>query len=201
MNRKGNIVLFHPSVRVGKERQKRIGLPLGLLTIGTPLYLAGYGIKIIDQCFERRWKDILISELKKKPICVGVSTKTGPQIRYAIEASKIVKQYGAIPVVWGGVHPSLLPEQTLENENIDIIVQGEGEEAFFELVQALERGDSLSNVKGIWFKENSEIKKTEPRAFIDLNNQPSLAYNLIDVNRYLIKIFGIDHIRFSSSRG
>jgi len=201
MNNNGNIVLFHPSVRLGGEVQRRMGLPLGLLAVATPLDLAGYKVKIIDQAMDRRWKDLLLAELKKKPICLGVSVKTGPQIRYAIEASKIVKGYGDVPVVWGGVHPSLLPEQTLENENIDIVVQGEGEETFFELVQTLENDGTLSRVKGIWYKENGEIKKTDPRPFIDLNAQPPLSYHLVDLNRYLIRIFDIDHIRYSSSRG
>lgn len=201
MGKKGNIILFHPSMRVGKEIHNRISLPLGLLTIATPLDLAGYRVKIIDQGIEGRWKEILFSELKKTPICVGISTKTGPQIRYALEASKIVKQNMNVPVVWGGVHPSLLPGQTLENENIDIVVQGEGEKTFLELVQALAEGKTPSQVKGIWYKENGTIKKTPPRPFIDLNKQPSLSYNLVDIHKYSMKVFGIDHIRFSSSRG
>jgi radical SAM superfamily enzyme YgiQ (UPF0313 family) len=198
---KGHIVLFQPAIRVGKEQQRRTGIPSGLLAIATPLDLAGYSIKIIDQNFEDRWKDILHSELQKKPICVGVSAKTGPQIRYGIEASKIVKQYDAIPVVWGGIHPSLLPEQTLENDNIDIVVQREGEETFFELVQALEKGESLSTVRGIFYKEDGKIKKTESRPFIDLEKQPSPSYHLIEVNKVLVKSFGEDHLRFSSARG
>jgi radical SAM superfamily enzyme YgiQ (UPF0313 family) len=160
MSDRGTVILFHPSLRVGREVQNRVSIPLGLIALATPLDLAGYRVKIIDQAVDRNWKDILISELRAKPICVGVSTKTGPQIRYALEASKIVKQYNNIPVVWGGVHPSLLPEQTLENEYIDIVVQGEGEETFFELVQVLEKDEALSTVKGIWYKENSEIKNT-----------------------------------------
>lgn len=201
MKDKGHIVLFQPTVRVGKEQQRRTGIPSGLLAIATPLDLAGYAVKIIDQNFEDRWKDILLSELKKKPICVGVSAKTGPQIRYGIEVSEIVKQYDTIPVVWGGVHASLAPEQTLANENIDVVVQGEGDETFFELVQALEKGDSLSEVRGIWYKENGEIKRTQPRPFIDLEKQPSPSYHLIDVKKVLVRSFGEDHLRFSSARG
>ena len=49
MNRKGNVVLFHPSMKVGREIQNRISIPLGLLAIATPLDLAGYKVKIIDQ--------------------------------------------------------------------------------------------------------------------------------------------------------
>jgi anaerobic magnesium-protoporphyrin IX monomethyl ester cyclase len=188
-------------MRLGKEAQSRTSAPLGLLCIATPLDLAGYRLRIIDQGFEPNWKNILLSELKKEPVCLGVSTKTGPQIRYAIEASRITKEHGSTPVVWGGVHPSLLPEQTLKDKNVDIIVQGEGEETFFELVKALEKDEPLSQVKGIWYKENGEIKRTESRPFIDLNKQPALSYHLVDLSRYSMRIFGIDHIWFSTSRG
>ena len=188
-------------MRLGRETQSRTSAPLGLLCIATPLDLAGYRVKIIDQGFERKWKNILLSELEKKPVCLGVSTKTGPQIRYAIEASSIAKQHGETPVVWGGVHPSLLPEQTLKNQNIDIVVQGEGEETFFELVQALEQNRPLNSIKGIWYKENGEIRKTEPRPFIDLNKRFFPSYHLVDLTRYSLKLFGIDHVWFSSSRG
>ncbi len=43
------------------------------------------------------------------------------------------RAYGNAPVVWGGIHPSLLPEQTLGNANIDIVVEGEGDETFWNL--------------------------------------------------------------------
>ncbi|MFC1485633.1 B12-binding domain-containing radical SAM protein [Candidatus Latescibacterota bacterium] len=198
---KGNIVLFQPSVRVGVARQNRTGVPLGLLAIATPLDIAGYRVKIIDQFVDRNWKDMLREELAKKTICVGISVKTGPQIRFALEASKIVKENGNVPVVWGGIHPSLLPEQTLQNENIDIVVQGEGEETFSELVRALEHNEPLGNVRGIWYKENGTIGKTPPRSFIDLNAQPSLSYHLIDIKKFLVRNLGIDHMRISSSRG
>ena len=195
------IVLFCPSHKFGRSVQPRIELPLSLLTIATPLDRAGYNVKIIDQRIVKDWKIKLSEELKKNPICVGITSMTGPQIRHGLEASRLIRQHFDIPVVWGGIHPTLLPEQTLENENIDIVVQGEGEETFFELVQALESGDSLGKVRGIWYKENGEIKKTEPRPFIDLNDQPPLSYHLVDVKKYLVEIFGKGHLSFESSRG
>ncbi len=156
---KGNIVLFQPLARVGAARQNRTGVPIGLLAIATPLDIAGYRVKIIDQFIDRNWKDMLREELAQKPICVGISVKTGPQIRYALEASKLVKKDGNVLVVWGGIHPSLLPEQTLQNENIDIVVQGEGEETLYELVKALEHGEPLGNIRGIWYKRTVASKK------------------------------------------
>jgi anaerobic magnesium-protoporphyrin IX monomethyl ester cyclase len=196
-----SIVLFCPSHKFGGSVQPRIELPLGLLAIASPLDRAGYEVSIIDQRVDEHWKERLTKEIRKKPICVGVTSMTGPQIKNGLEASRLVRQQSDRPIVWGGIHPSLLPEQTLENENIDIVVQGEGEETFFELVGALEGGSPLIDVKGIWYKEDGEIRSTLPRHLIDLDNQPPLSYHLVDVPKYLVNVFGQGHLSFETSRG
>jgi radical SAM superfamily enzyme YgiQ (UPF0313 family) len=198
---KRSVVLFNPLVRVGKEQHRRTGIPLGLLAVATPLDLEGYPIRIIDQRTERNWRRVLQDELKKNPVCFGVTTKTGPQIRYALEASRFVKENSDVPVVWGGIHPSLLPEQTLEDESIDIIVQGEGDVTFPELVHALENGEFLGTVKGIWYKEDGQVHKTDVRPLVDLSTLPSPSYHLIDIDKFKLRNLGLDHLRLSSSRG
>ena len=76
---------------------------------------------------------------------------TGPQILRALDACALVRAtHPDVPIVWGGIHPTLLPEQTLEHPLVDIIVAGEGEATFAELVKALEAGAPLGQVKGIW---------------------------------------------------
>jgi radical SAM superfamily enzyme YgiQ (UPF0313 family) len=104
-------------------------------------------------------------------------------------------------VVWGGIHASLLPEQTLNNPYVDIVVIGEGEVTLLELVKTLEGGEPLNQVPGIAYRENNKCHFTEARPFVDLNEQPPLAYHLVDVNLYRRHIFGRDHISFNSSRG
>ena len=198
--RKG-ILLVYPRFLKGWQAQPRLATPLGLLSVATPVSLSGYEVKIIDQRTEPDWRSMLIKEIEKNPICIGVSSMTGPQLQFALEISRIAKEYGNAPVVWGGVHPSLLPEQTLKNKNIDIVVQGEGEETFLELVQALENGKPLGSVKGIWYKENGGIKHSGVRPFVDLNRLPPLSYDLIDMKKYSRIIFGIPHQNFFTSRG
>ncbi|MFC1485634.1 B12-binding domain-containing radical SAM protein [Candidatus Latescibacterota bacterium] len=195
------IVLFYPSNKLGMSVQPRIELPLSLLAIATPLDRAGYEVSIIDQRVDPLWKEHLTEEILKQPICVGISSMTGPQIKNGLEVSGLVREHGDIPIVWGGIHPTLLPGQTLEHEDIDIVVQGEGEETFFELVQVLERGTPLDTVQGIWYKEDGQIKSTGSRPRVDLNEQPPLSYHLVDMKKYLISVFGVDHISFETSRG
>jgi anaerobic magnesium-protoporphyrin IX monomethyl ester cyclase len=166
-----DVILIQPRHRLGHGPSRRVSLPLGLLAVATPLDVAGYKVRIIDQRTEPDWEQSLLAELKTKPIGVGVTAMTGAPIWWALKASEIVKQNSDVPVVWGGVHPSLLPQQTLENQYVDIVVQGEGEETFFELVKALGNKEPLAKVKGIWYKEGGEIKQNPPRPFIDLNQK------------------------------
>ena len=65
---------------------------------------------------------------------------TGAQITYALQMSAYVKQHSSAPVVWGGVHASLFPLQTIKHSLVDLVVKGEGEETFLHLVFRLEQG-------------------------------------------------------------
>lgn len=196
-----DVLLIQPKDKFSPDPRRASALPMGLIAIATPLDVAGYKVKIIDQRIDVNWEENLLAALKTGPACVGVTAMTGPQIRWGLKASELVKNNSTIPVVWGGVHSSLLPRQTLENPYVDIVVQGEGEETFFELVQSLMKKQSLSGIKGVWYKAGDNIIQNPPRPFIDLNLQPPLSYHLVDLNKYLVKASGKGYIAFESSRG
>ena len=129
-----DIVLFNPAPRSGKQVQRRVELPLSLLCPATPLDRQGYRIKIIDEFANPFWRQELLESLSQKPICFGVTCMTGPQILHALQGCKMVKErYPDVPVIWGGIHASLLPEQTFENAYADIVVVEKREETFPEL--------------------------------------------------------------------
>jgi anaerobic magnesium-protoporphyrin IX monomethyl ester cyclase len=197
-----DIVLFQPMPFGGLYEYKVASLPLGLLYCATALDRAGYGVSIIDQSVDPHWKRNLLSALSSKSICFGITCMTGPQIHFALDVCKLVKEkYPNLPIVWGGIHPTLLPEQTLKDPLIDIVVVGEGEETLLELVQALKAKSPLKNIKGIAFKEEGEYAFTGVRPFIDLNNQPLPAFHLLNVRRYQEYILGTPHVHMHCSRG
>ena len=159
-------------------------LPFGLL-YASVYACREYEIKIIDQRIDKNWKEKLIKELEKTPLIVGVTSMTGPQILDAIEISKIAKQHN-IKVVWGGIHASLTPKQTLENPNIDFVIQGEAEITFHELLKALSGNLPLENVNGLWYKKDGQIKANPPRSDLKLDDLPMLPYHLIeDMEKYI----------------
>jgi len=177
-----NIVLIHP--RLFRSECHFCPLPLNLLSISSILDKEGYKIKIIDQRINSDWKRELIKELKNEPTCVGITSMVGAQILGGLTTSKIVKENSDAPVVWGGPFPTMLPQLTIENENVDVVCEGEGEITFYELVKTLEKSKPLSEVKGIWYKENEKIRRNEKRPFLDLNNLPDLPYHLINLKDY-----------------
>jgi radical SAM superfamily enzyme YgiQ (UPF0313 family) len=176
-----DIVLIQPKATPQRELSC---LPLGLLSISRLLVDEGYKIKIINQVINNRWESDLQAELKKNPICVGITAMIGDTILSGIKTSKLIKEISDIPIVWGGPHPSIIPHQTLENTYIDIVCEGEGDITFYELIKTIEKDRPLNKVKGIWYKENSKIKRNEKRTQTDLNELPDLPYHILDMNQY-----------------
>jgi len=195
-----DVVLIQP--KAGPFDMLGARLPIGLLSISAFLHKKGYKIKIIDQRLDERWEETLEMSLKKNPLCVGITCMTGKQIFYAIKASKLVRKYSKCPIVWGGVHASLLPDQTLSNNFIDMLVLGEGDITFTELVEAIKKGNSFEKIKGLYFKKGSEIIKNPTREFItELDSLPELPYELVDVDRYASMNVEGRSIDFVTSRG
>ena len=103
-------------------------LPLAALYIGTVLKEHGYPVQVIDQRVDDNWPDTLRQALRDPPLWVGVSSMTGRQIHWGLEASRIVREtHPQTPIVWGGVHPTILPDQTLAHPLVDLVAVGEGE--------------------------------------------------------------------------
>jgi len=106
-----DIILFRP--KYTKDKNYIAEIPLNLLYVSSFLEKK-YSIKIIDELITPDWKGIVKKEISDKPLLAGVTSMTGHQIGHALEFSKFIKEHSNVPVIWGGVHASLLPEQTLE---------------------------------------------------------------------------------------
>jgi radical SAM superfamily enzyme YgiQ (UPF0313 family) len=181
-----SVVLFFPRLTPDEIVETRFLMPLSLLYVATPLREAGYDVSILDARLRDDWREELRRRIENlDPICVGISSLTGIQLRGAMEAARTVKGLSPeLPVVWGGVHASLLPLETVREDFVDLVVVGEGEETFTEVVQRLDRGKSVEDVRGIWYKEDGKPRRTPERPKIDLNEVPPLAYDLLDMPSY-----------------
>ena len=127
-----------------------------------------------------------------KPSIVGITIMTGTY-GSALRTAKIVKKMCPdVPVIVGGPHPTILPEDTLREDCWDVVVKGEGEYSLLELVNCLERRKPLNAIRGISYKEEGAIRHNLPRPFIEnLDLIPFPARDLIfEKERYSTNSFG-----------
>jgi len=98
---------------------------------------------------------------------------------------RAVKQlYPEKPVILGGWHPSLLPDQTLQADFVDVVVRGQGEESLLQVVERLYEKVPLDDVKGVGFKREGTLTFTPERALRPLVELPPKAYHLADFDAY-----------------
>ncbi len=165
-----------------------IAPPLGIAYMAGVLQENNIDVEILDASAEDMdFKDVEKELLKKKPDLVALTALT-PTIGRALETAQVVKE--TLPdsiVVMGGYHPTFNFIETLEDENVDIVIRGEGEYIMLNLVQALENQSSLHDVKGIVFEDkNSKEIVVNPEAPLiqDLDELPFPALNLLPMKKY-----------------
>lgn len=178
------ILLVNPTTSDQPGFGKYRVFPNGILFLAAMLERYGHKVEIYDNNVDSRKPEDFASSA---PHLIGFSVLTGRSIANAIAQSIQFKSImPKIKIVWGGVHPSLLPEQTIAEPYIDYVVIGDGEYTLLELVQYLEAGNmKLQEIKGLVYKENDIVFKNEPRPFVkDLDELPDPAWHLIDVKEY-----------------
>src|SRR5213594_1115753 len=158
--------------------------PLGILAVSTPLLRAGYQVRIIDSTITPRFADAVLRELEDA-LCLAVSLVTGPMIRETVAIARAAKaRFPDLPVILGGWHPSLLPDQTLAAPYVDVLVRGQGERALLEVVERLHAGESLAGIEGVGYKADGEVVFNPPRALEPIRDLPPKAYHLADFDAY-----------------
>ena len=159
--------------------------PVSLLALCRYLDVERYPVILVDQCMPG-WQATLQEALSQDTLLVGISCLTGNQQEFGGAIASLVRRVlPSVPIVWGGTHPSALPLQTLKESNVDIVVVGEGDVTFPELVEALSKGSDLETVKGIAFKDKQGTPhQTAPREMLDMENLAPFPYHLIDLKPY-----------------
>ncbi|MEK6715186.1 MAG: radical SAM protein [Candidatus Omnitrophota bacterium] len=143
--------------------------PLAILYVGSYLERAGVSVSYIDLRIHSY--DDLGKELEDVPLIVGVSSMTGIQIEGAIKVLEMSKEKAPEAVrVMGGVHPSLLPLETLSDPLVDFVVIGEGENTLLELFEFIAEGKTdFTKILGLaWKKRGGQISINANRPFMEL---------------------------------
>ena len=176
-------------------------MPLGPLAVASDLDPERYEVVIVDGRLEDDPERAVLAHLDDA-VCLGVSVLTGDPIRDAIRISRAAKaQRPDLPVVWGGWHPSLFGLECLEEPSVDITVQAQGEETFREILDRLERGDSMEGCLGCAYRTPAGEARLNPaRPLRNVNTFRVHDYSLLPVERYY-DLKGKRQLDYISSQG
>ena len=161
-----------------------------------------FDVKIINAVVDSDYKEKILAACENA-LCLAVSSMTCYQIRDGIDVCAAVKEkYPALPVIWGGYHPSTEPVQTLENPCIDIVVRGQGEITFKELVHRLQDNKSPGGIPGVSYKDEGRIINNPDRKFENINLFPPIPYDMVDVELHIKDYkFGSRCLDYYASQG
>jgi len=160
--------------------------PWALLYLSAVLVERGIDVDIVDEpCTPDCHALVKRLLAEKKPVAVGITSMTGAQIRYGLALARLVREHSDAAIVWGGIHASLLPEQTARHPLVDYVIAGEGECALADLVECLAAGRDPDGIPGLYVEHGGEVRGVRRDGYLDLADLPEIPYDLVDVERYI----------------
>jgi len=181
------VILYHPKTDHEKFYQY-YWVPYSLLTIASGCVERGIDVVLIDANAKDNEEVIRdLDKIKQEIVCVGISCMTGKQIKNGLEfAKKIRKLNSQIPLIWGGPHPTLYPVQTLENEYVDFVIQGQGERRLPELVESIcMKKEQPFHIEGVGEKIQDKIFVDGRHELQDKSTFPKFPWDKIDLKHYI----------------
>jgi len=126
----------------------------------------------------QRYKDHILDQvvdLCKESDLIGITLMTN-FFEGAVLITKKIKQNLTVPVIWGGVHPTIRPEESLTYA--DAACVGDGEDAILEMVEKIDKNEDFSRIKNLFVKVNGNIVKNSLRPLVrDLDIYPAPDYS------------------------
>ena len=156
----------------------------------------GYSVKVIDADAEN-WSPEYTAEkiVEYNPILVDIvvmginpSASSTPKMATVGEILNVLRSKAShIKTILSGLHPSALPERTLNEEKVDFICVGEGFYTILNLLKALKSGEKISgqDIKGLWYmKDGRMISSGFGELVKNLDELPFVAWDLLSMDKY-----------------
>ncbi|MDQ7785280.1 MAG: radical SAM protein [Desulfomonilaceae bacterium] len=140
-------------------------------------------VEVLENPDHDLWRRIERSILAQEPDLVGITANSGNMdtVKRLVERLKPHK----LPVILGGSHPTVLPEQSIVYTGADMVVTGEGEQALVDVMDSLQEGRGLGRIPSLAWKDDAAVT-VNPRGelLLDIDGLPIPDRTLIDRSDY-----------------
>jgi len=183
-----DVLFINPGMKKETQHPLMKSLVFSSLPMGLG-YVAGYlraqnkiVLKILDEVAQPLSDQDLEKELSVYPgrLMVGLSCLTATFERSVDLAKKIKAIKPGTVILFGGPHPSALPEESLATGVVDMVVRGEGEIAVKEVYDALNAGGDYRNIRGVSYMREGKFQHNPMGEIVDLKQLPPFPYDLLE---------------------
>lgn len=101
-----------------------------------------------------------------KPDIIGLSSYEMSFEWIKLITGHLKKNSPSVPIIVGGYHATLSPEEVLAHHSVDIVCIGEGEYPVYELLESLKKGEADKSIRNLWFKDSGKIIRNTLRPLI-----------------------------------
>jgi len=160
--------------------------PLGLLYIASYLEKkTTYSVKIYDATIYKA-DYAKTAKVAKDYDAIGITAVSFTLVDVIKTVEAIRMENPTAPIVLGGPHLAIYPQETINIPGVTFVLKGEGEESFAQLVNLLAEGrKEYNSVPGLYWKEGDQIKHNPTTDFItDLDELPVPDRRLLDYRAY-----------------
>lgn len=176
------VILFYGKTEEGRKWH---WMPINMVFLASVLIKEGYNVIIIDERVNPDYEDYFVS-LLPEALLLGISSSSGYQIKGSLKAAEIARKHRPdLLIVWGGAHPSSLPDQTIRDPHVDIVVRGQGITPLVALVKAVECNSGFNGINGLTFCRGGQIVANPSSEFLDINTLPPLPLDLFSIEKYI----------------
>jgi len=166
------------------ERYQEVEFQSGIASISAVLKSAGHRTHLlIVKKIDKKEIDKKISQCVPHLVAITCTSNQMEKIRKIVS---IIRESFHLKIVLGGVHPTLMPDESISIEGIFAICRGEGEFALLDLMEALENNEPYRQIQNFWFRGKGEIVKNPIRPLIeDLSVLPFPDRELFDYQKMI----------------
>jgi len=158
--------------------------PISLVYVATHLVNhPDLEVQIIDCRIEKDWKRHLEQILTQEDVLfAGFFVMSGLQVAKAHEVSCLIKEISPnVSIVWGGPHPTILPEEVLNYGNIDFCIRGFGADALEQLtLKLLDGKKNFETISNACFIRNEKNITGQINSHYERLHFSKLPYHLLD---------------------
>ncbi len=127
--------------------------------------------RVLKRLFD--YSDDIIAELRAHAPDLVAFSVVSDNYPWAVGLADRIKKAMDVPIVFGGVHPTSVPEYVMLQPSVDYMIIGEGEEALVELADRIKDTPACRSIPNVWARNGSEVIQNDVRPLLqDLDSLP-----------------------------